>query len=136
MEHIQEVRVLYADTDSYGVVWHGSYTKWFEAARVEFTEKLGIDLETLENNKIVFPVVELNIRYKSSARMNERLVIKTKISELTPLRITFEHQVVKKDTDIVRVIAHSTIVVVDANGMKMFRKMPQDLFEKFSSALD
>ena len=79
MEHIQEVRVLYADTDSYGVVWHGAYTKWFEAARVEFTEKLGIDLETLESNKIVFPVVELNIRYKSSARMNERLVIKTKI---------------------------------------------------------
>ena len=64
MEYIQEIRVLYSDTDSYGVVWHGAYTKWFEAARVELVEMLGLDLETLEKNKILFPVVEMNIRYK------------------------------------------------------------------------
>ena len=130
MEYIQNIRVLYSDTDSYGVVWHGAYTKWFEAARVGLVEELGFDLETLEGNGIVFPVVEMNIRYKSSARMNERIVIKTKIKEVRPMSITFEHNVYKKDTDILRVNAQTTIVVINSETGKMYRKMPADLYEK------
>lgn len=130
MEYIQNIRVLYSDTDSYGVVWHGAYTKWFEAARVGLVEELGFDLETLESNGIVFPVVEMNIRYKSSARMNERIEIKTKIKEVRPMSITFEHNVYKKDTDILRVNAQTTIVVINSETGKMYRKMPADLYEK------
>lgn len=135
MEHIQEIRVLYSDTDSYGVVWHGAYTKWFEAARVEYCEKIGIDIAELESQNIVFPVVELNIRYKSSALMNERIVIKTIISELTPLRVTFEHKVYKKDTDILRVIAHSTIVSVNGKEKKMM-KLPENLYKAFANSIE
>ncbi len=135
MEHIQEIRVLYSDTDSYGVVWHGAYTKWFEAARVEYCEKIGLDIAELESQNIVFPVVELNIRYKSSALMNERIVIKTIISELTPLRVTFEHKVYKKDTDILRVVAHSTIVSVNGKEKKMM-KLPENLYKAFANSIE
>ncbi|MBQ8886139.1 MAG: acyl-CoA thioesterase [Candidatus Gastranaerophilales bacterium] len=135
MEYTQEIRILYSDTDSYGVVWHGAYTKWFEAARVGLVEQLGLELETLENSGIVFPVVEMNIRYKSSAKMNERIVIKTKIAELKPLSITFEHKVYEQKTNTLRVVAHTTIVVIDSKTGKMFRKMPEDMYNKFLSAV-
>ena len=135
MEFIQEIRVLYSDTDSYGVVWHGAYTKWFEAARVGLVEELGLELEELENSGIVFPVVEMNIRYKSSAKMNERIVIKTKISELKPLSVTFEHRVYEQKTNTLRVIAHTTIVVIDTKTGRMLRKMPEDMYNKFLSAV-
>ena len=134
MEYIQEIRVLYSDTDSYGVVWHGAYTKWFEAARVELVEMLGLDLETLEKNKILFPVVEMNIRYKSSAKMNERIIIKTHISEVKPVSVTFEHKVFEKNTNQLRVIAHTTIVATDINTGKIYRKMPEDILTKFLNA--
>ena len=136
MEYIQEIRVLYSDTDSYGVVWHGAYTKWFEAARVGLVEKLGLELETLEGNNILFPVVEMNIRYKSSAKMNERIIIKSKVTELKPLSVTFEHKVYEKKTNILRVIAHTTIVVIDGKTGKMFRKMPEELYSKFTTAIE
>lgn len=136
MEYTQEIRVLYSDTDAYGVVWHGAYTKWFEAARVGLVELLGLELEKLENNHIVFPVVEMNIRYKSSARMNERIIIKTKIAELKPLSITFEHKVYEKNTNTLRVIAQTTVVVVDAQAEKMYRRIPQDMYELFSHAIE
>ena len=135
MEYTQEIRILYSDTDSYGVVWHGAYTKWFEAARVGLVEELGLELEALENSGIVFPVVEMNIRYKSSAKMNERIVIKTKISELKPLSVTFEHKVYEQKTNTLRVIAHTTIVVIDTKTGKMLRKMPEDMYNKFLSAV-
>ena len=134
MEYTQEIRVLYSDTDSYGVVWHGAYTKWFEAARVELVEMLGLDLETLEKNKILFPVVEMNIRYKSSAKMNERIIIKTHISEIKPVSVTFEHKVFEKNTNQLRVIAHTTIVATDINTGKIYRKMPEDILTKFLNA--
>ncbi|MCD7740079.1 MAG: acyl-CoA thioesterase [Candidatus Gastranaerophilales bacterium] len=136
MEYIQEIRVLYSDTDSYGVVWHGAYTKWFEAARVELVEKLGLKLELLESNNILFPVVEMNIRYKSSARMNERIIIKTHITDVKPVSITFEHKVYEKETNILRVIAHTTIVVIDSVSGKMFRKIPEEIYLKFLSGLN
>lgn len=135
MEYIQEIRILYSDTDSYGVVWHGAYTKWFEAARVEIVEKLGLDLETLENNNIIFPVVEMNIRYKSSAKMNERIVIKTEIKEVKPLSVTFEHKVFEKNTQTLRVIAHTTIVATDAKTGKLYRKFPDEIYSKFLSGM-
>lgn len=135
MEYIQEIRVLYGDTDSYGVVWHGAYTKWFEAARVGLVEAIGLPLEELESNDILFPVVEMNIRYKSSAKMNERIVIKTRITELKPLSVTFEHKVCEKETEKLRVLAHTTIVVTDAKTGKMYRKMPEELWQKFQNAI-
>ena len=134
MEYTQEIRILYSDTDSYGVVWHGAYTKWFEAARVGLVEQMGLELEALENSGIVFPVVEMNIRYKSSAKMNERIIIKTNISEVKPLSVTFEHKVYEKNTNTLRVIAHTTIVVIDTKTGKMFRKMPEDMLELFTKA--
>ena len=134
MEFIQEIRVLYSDTDSYGVVWHGAYTKWFEAARVGLVEQLGLELEALEKSGIVFPVVEMNIRYKSSAKMNERIIIKTNISEVKPLSVKFEHKVYEKNTNTLRVIAHTTIVVIDTKTGKMLRRMPEDMYEKFTQA--
>ena len=136
MEYTQEIRVLYSDTDSYGVVWHGAYTKWFEAARVGIVEELGLMLENLESNNILFPVVEMNIRYKSSAKMNERIIIKTHISDINPASITFEHKVFEKNTFKLRVIAKTTIVVIDSQTGKMFRKIPDDIYSKFISAID
>lgn len=136
MEYTQEIRILYSDTDSYGVVWHGAYTKWFEAARVGLVENLGLPLEELEENGTVFPVVEMNIRYKSSARMNERIIIKTNIAEVKPLSVTFEHKVYEKNTNTLRVIAHTTIVVIDAKTGKMYRRIPEELYSKFIACVN
>ena len=135
MEYIQEIRVLYSDTDAYGVVWHGAYTKWFEAARVGLVEQMGLPLEQLESDNILFPVVEMNIRYKSSAKMNERIVIKTTVKELKPISVTFEHKVYEKATNTLRVIAHTTIVVTNSQTGKMYRRIPDFIYKEFEKAI-
>ena len=64
MKYTNEIRVYYADTDAYGVVWHGSYLRWMEAGRIEFTDKiLGLDLKKMQDEGIVLPVVDINIKY-------------------------------------------------------------------------
>ena len=77
----------------------------------------------------------MNIRYKSSAKMNERIIIKTQIAELKPLSVKFEHKVFEKNTNKLRVIAYTTIVVTDGRTGKMYRRMPEEIYSKFVSAI-
>ena len=135
MKHINEVRILYADTDAYGVVWHGSYIKWFEIARVELSEMLGLPLEELEKQGVTFPVVDLNLRYKSSAWFNERIIIETTIEELKNTSVKFKHTVKEKEKGTVRVIASSTIVAIDKNG-KLYRRLPENIYDCYKKALN
>lgn len=136
MEHVQNIRVLYSDTDAYGVIWHGAYVKWFEAARVEYLEELGFQIEFFEKNNIAFPVVDMDIRYKSSGFLYEYIDIKTTIKELKPMYISFEHKVYEKETQTLRVIAHTSVVTIDTKTGKMLRKMPAELYSKLQEVLN
>lgn len=124
-KYTNEIRVYYADTDAYGVVWHGSYLRWMEAGRIEFTDKiLGLDLKKMQEEGCVLPVVDINIKYKSSARTDERLIMDTEISELRPSSITFKQTIRNKETDVVNIIATVTCVAVDTKTNKMMRRLP------------
>ena len=134
MKHTKEVRVYYHDTDSYGVVWHGSYVKWLEEGRVELCELLGLDLAKLESDGITFPVVDMHIRYKQSALMNDRLIIETKISELKPMSVTFSHVIKNKKTEKINLTAETMIVSLDKSG-KLIKRFDDSIYEAFASAL-
>lgn len=135
MKYENTVRVLYSDTDAYGVVWHGAYVKWLEAGRVELSEMLGLPLETLEQQGVTFPVVELNIRYKSPALFNERIVIETTIDELKNTSVKFAHRIYEQKTGKVHILASSTIVAIDKNG-KLYRKLPENIYDCYNKAIN
>lgn len=131
MEYINRIKIYHSDTDCYNVVWHGAYAKWLEAGRVEFSEKIGIKFPELEKMNIQLPVVELNIRYKHPAMLFDELEIKTTLKELKRTSATFEHTIKNIKTDVVILTATSTVVTTDKNG-KLFRTMPEYLYEKYA----
>ena len=96
MKHIFEQKVYYSDTDSYGVVWHGSYLRWLEMGRIEYCEDLGLNLIDLQNQDIVLPVTNMNIKYKSSAKLNDDIIIETEITELKSYSVTFKQFIKSK----------------------------------------
>jgi len=134
MEYTQKVKIYHSDTDCYNVVWHGAYAKWLEAGRIEFSEKIGIKFEELENMNIHMPVVELNIRYKRPAKLFDELEIKTTLQELKKTSATFGHVIKNINSGMVILTATSTIVTTDTNG-KLFRTMPEYLYEKYENIL-
>ena len=83
MKHEFEQKVFYSDTDAYGVVWHGSYLRWMEMGRVELCEKAGYSLTKLFEDDVTLPVAEINVRYKSPAKLEENLLIETELLEAT-----------------------------------------------------
>lgn len=135
MKHILEQKVYYADTDAYGVVWHGTYLRWLEMARVEFCETMGHTLVELEAQDIVMPVVNVNVRYKSSAKLNDEIIIETFIQKFNPLSVKFNQKISDKHSGKVFIEAVIDVVAINKAG-KLYRRMPQVLTDMFEKAME
>lgn len=134
-KHIFEQRVFYADTDSYGIVWHGSYLRWMEMGRVYWTEMKGMGLIDLRDNyDVVIPVAGINIKYKMSAKVDDVMVIETQLQSYNGLSAVFKQVISNKQTGKVYIEAEVTVVAVNSEG-KLYRRMPQVLAEVFEQEL-
>ena len=122
------VRVYHSDTDCYNVVWHGAYIKWLEKARVDFIEALGIDLARLEKDNILFPVVDLNIRYKYSAKLNDILTINTTLNSFSKIGIEFSHTILNQKKKLILNAITKVVVIKDG---KLLKKIPDNIKEAF-----
>ena len=95
-------RVLYADTDKMGVVYHGTYFRWFEAGRGAFMRCRGLSYDALENDGIQLPVVEANAMYVRPARYDNVLEVATWIGDLGGAQVRFEYVISCADEVLVR----------------------------------
>ena len=48
--NLTKIRVIYADTDAMGIVYHTNYIKWFEVGRNELMRQLGIIYNEMEQH--------------------------------------------------------------------------------------
>ena len=88
-----KIRVRYAEADRMGYVYYGNYAMYFESARTEMLRSLGFSYREWEDNGIILPVRELQIRYLAPAFYDDLLTIRTIIKEKPDVRITFHHEV-------------------------------------------
>lgn len=57
------MEVPFFDVDSYRIVWHGNYPKYFEIARCQLLEEIGYPYQRMEESGYFFPVIDLHVRY-------------------------------------------------------------------------
>ena len=133
-EHKFNIKIYHADTDCYNVMWHGAYLKYLETGRIELSEKLGIKFRELDEMDILMPVVDLNLRYKHSARLFDELEVKTTIKELKKTSVVFEYVIREINKDVTILTGTTTLVTTNREG-KLFRVMPEYLYDKYVKAL-
>ena len=86
-------------------------------------------------NGILLPLVELNIKYKQSAKLDDRLILETEIEEMRPSAIVFKQTLKNKDTGVVNIVGTVTCVAVDTEKNKMFRRLPEIFTKAFDKVL-
>lgn len=120
------------DTDCYGVVWHGSYTKWLEMGRVNLFKSVGIDMKQMsDEHDIIFPVTEQTVRFRRSARLGDVLRLKTTY-ELDNPKIVFLQEVHNLHNDKLIIEARTQVVMINNQG-RMYRRFPAIIEEKLSA---
>lgn len=97
---INETKIVprYNETDQMGVIYHSNYFVWYEVGRTDFLEKFSMSYRDMEEMGVMLPVIEVNCKYKVSAKYADKLIIKTAIENLTPVRIKFNYMI-ERETD-------------------------------------
>lgn len=76
------IRVYWEDTDAGGVVFYANYLKFFERARTEWLRALGVEQGALrEATGVIFVVADVQLRYVSSARLDDALRVTVRVLE-------------------------------------------------------
>lgn len=77
--NVSKIRVIYADTDAMGIVYHTNYIKWFEIGRTELLRDMGIYYAVFESRGFNLPLTKAYCHYLLPARYDQVLLIETEI---------------------------------------------------------
>jgi acyl-CoA thioester hydrolase len=89
-------RVTYAECTVGNHIYYGRYLDLLEAARGEFFRHLGRPLLQLQEQDLIFPVIECRLRYKAPARYDDVLAIELWPTTAERVRLNFAYRIVKE----------------------------------------
>jgi acyl-CoA thioester hydrolase len=110
------LRVRYAETDKMGVVYYANYFVWFEVGRCELIRAIGKSYRDLEEAGIGLPVIEAHCEYKSPARYDDEVQVKTWGALLSPARVEFHYEVSRCSDGTVNAVGRTVHAAVDQSG--------------------
>ncbi len=113
--HRTQFRVLYADTDKAGPVYHANYLKYFEIGRAGLIRSSGRTYRDIENLGWFHPIVDLGIQFESSAEYDDLLSVYARPSTLAPVKFSYQY-IVRNDAEH-RLLVHGYTVhcCIDSN---------------------
>jgi len=76
-----DLEVDFYDVDSYRIVWHGNYPKYFETARCKLLEYIDFTYEDMEKSSFFFPIVDITVRYVKPLVFRQQFVITATLLE-------------------------------------------------------
>lgn len=100
MIHQHQIRVRYAETDQMSYVYYGNYAQYFEVGRVEFLRSQNYSYKQLEDEGVMMPVVEMNIKYKRPAKYDDLLTVKSYINKFDSKRVIFHQEILNENNKI------------------------------------
>jgi acyl-CoA thioester hydrolase len=128
--HETRLRARYAETDQMGIVYHSNFVIWFEVGRVELFRSLGFTYDVMERRDgCHLPVVDLRVRFKSPARYDDEVIIRTTVKNLRSSLVHFGYEVLRAGDGALLAEGETTHIVTDENMQK--RELP----EKYRAAL-
>lgn len=98
--HFQK-RVRYAETDQMGYLYYGNYATYYEIGRVEMLRSLGLTYKAMEEEQgILMPVMNLEIRFIRPGKYDELLTIETSLRDLPGRDIIFHMRIFNEQDEL------------------------------------
>lgn len=124
-------RVRFEETDLMAVVYHSRYLPWLEMGRVAYLRACGVDLNVLMEDGILFPIREIQVKYKHSARFDDEYEVQTTLRVFNRAKLVFDYKVIRVKDGTVFVEGTTTNVFADKNG-KIVR-LPAEWFDRINA---
>jgi acyl-CoA thioester hydrolase len=131
-EHWFAVRVYIEDTDLGGVVYYANYLKFLERARSDLLRVLGMDhREAIEKRVGVYAVVEVNIKYRKPAKLDDDLLIVSRLALLRGVSLAIDQKVLRGE----ELLAEATVTVAFLSAEGRPKRQPDEWLARFQTLL-
>lgn len=98
----KEIEVRFSEVDSMGIVWHGSYAKYFEDAREEFGKKYNFGYLRIFGEGFYAPLVNLDFSYKKPLVYGDKAIVEIYFKNTEAAKICFEYKIFNaKDSSLI-----------------------------------
>lgn len=125
-------RVRWSDCDPLGIIWYGSYLKYFEVAEHEMMRAAGYPYEKLRiERKVQLPRKAFQVEFHSPAQMDELLDIEVGFVRVGGSSLTMRFEAYRASDRVHRATATLTVVCVDKATITK-QPLPEWLKEAFS----
>ncbi len=88
-----KIRVIFADTDAMGIVYHTNYIRWFETGRNELMRQLGVAYTEVEKLGLNLPLTKVYCHYLAPAKYDHVVTVETKFDYIKRASIKFNSKV-------------------------------------------
>ena len=128
-------RVRWSDVDIAGIIYFGAYVRFIELAETELFRALGFPYARLfDDLDIWLPRVHLDFDFHRPARMDDELIVRTRIERVGRSSITLKIAVHDAPTDALDASATLIVATVDRKTMKS-RPVPNELRKALESTI-
>lgn len=129
-------KVQYYETDKMGVVHHSNYIRWFEEARLELMEKMGISYFEMEECGIISPITSVQCGYKTSARFGDTVKVIVNSVKYNSVRFAVEFTVLDTKTQEVRATGETVSCFINSIGKLLnLKKAHPDIDERIKDGI-
>lgn len=127
------MRARFAETDAMGIVHHSRYLAWFEAGRVEYLRRRGIDFAAWSRQGLHFAVIEAHLRYRRPVRFDDRVVVETRLDDVTRVKVRFAYRLLRHGADSEELLADGYTVLVCVDDRQLPRRLAPETLEVLRS---
>jgi acyl-CoA thioester hydrolase len=133
--HVFAVRVYYEDTDAGGVVYHANYLQFAERARTEMLRCIGLQQSRLlADEGIAFVVRRCIVDFLAPARLDDHLLVATRLKDLRGASLDLEQTVSRDDLALARLQVRVACMAIDGRPKRLPRRV-RAAFDEFTRTL-
>ena len=107
--------IRFSEVDSMNVVWHGSYSLYFEDAREAFGAEYGLDYMNYVEHGYYAPIVEMTFQFKQPLKYGMRPRIDIIYRPTEAAKIVFDYEIHDSVSDELMATGRTVQVFMDLN---------------------
>lgn len=107
--------IRFSEVDSMNVVWHGSYSLYFEDAREAFGAEYGLDYMNYVEHGYYAPIVEMTFQFKQPLKYGMRPRIDIIYHPTEAAKIVFDYEIHDSVSDELMATGRTVQVFMDLN---------------------
>ena len=129
-------KVFYYETDKMGIVHHSNYIRWFEEARLELLERVGLSFAKLEEIGLSSPVLAVECEFKKMIRFGDSFKIISHLSSYDGIRLTVEYTVLDASNGELRAKGRSSHCFMGKNGVVSLKRSFPEIHDVLSNYVE